>query len=65
MYGHPEEELKFKTGEMLAALHHDMHLPWLCGGDFNLLLTSEEKNRGKLSQAEIFREALVHVTLLI
>jgi hypothetical protein len=37
VYGEAQAEFKYKTWELLEALHveDDEHLPWLCAGDFN------------------------------
>lgn len=47
-YGHPEEDLKHETGELMKHLSREESLPWLCGGDFNLLLTAKEKKREEM-----------------
>ncbi|KAL2926785.1 hypothetical protein RDABS01_028375, partial [Bienertia sinuspersici] len=61
VYGYPEEGQKWKTGELLRNLKDDDNIPWLCGGDFNLMLSSEEKYGGddfSTIEADIFRDAL-------
>ena len=61
LYGFPEEENKHKTGVLLKALRNANNLPWLCGGDMNLMLWSQEKQGGdgfNYENAEMFREAL-------
>lgn len=40
VYGYPKEEKKKDTGHAHRALKKDMNTPWLCGGDFNLMLVS-------------------------
>ncbi|XP_048496581.1 uncharacterized protein LOC125495795 [Beta vulgaris subsp. vulgaris] len=61
IYGFPEEENKDKTGALMIALARATELPWLCGGDFNLLLTANEKKGGdgfNAREADIFRRAM-------
>lgn len=36
---------KSKTCQMLYDIAQDSMLPWLCGGEFNLILASHEKQR--------------------
>ena len=61
IYGFPEDENKYKTGALLEALARAMPLPWMCGGDFNLLLMASEKKGGdafNVQEAEILRNAM-------
>lgn len=61
VYGYPEDENKMKTYLLLNSLYHDTKIPWLCGGDFNLMLWSSEKKGGgdfNFDQAASFRDAL-------
>ncbi|KAL2928044.1 putative membrane protein YozB [Bienertia sinuspersici] len=62
LYGHPEEEKnKHKTGNLFKNLKEEDNTPWLVGGDFNLLLMSNEKKGGKgfkIQEANIFRDAM-------
>lgn len=46
IYGFPEEDNKVKTGVLLETLVMANNLPWICGGDFNLMLMAHEKKRG-------------------
>ena len=46
MYGHPEEERKAETWRLMRHLHACGTLPWLCLGDFNEILSSDEKRGG-------------------
>ena len=61
VYGWPEESNKYQTGNLLKALSNDSMGPWVCGGDFNVMLWSTEKRGGsvfKFEDAAMFREAL-------
>uniref|UniRef100_A0A803L1E6 Endonuclease/exonuclease/phosphatase domain-containing protein n=1 Tax=Chenopodium quinoa TaxID=63459 RepID=A0A803L1E6_CHEQI len=61
IYGHPEEENKHKTGRILENLYNNHSGPWICGGDLNLMLTSDEKKGGRefnLMEAEILRNVV-------
>uniref|UniRef100_A0A803LSW9 Endonuclease/exonuclease/phosphatase domain-containing protein n=1 Tax=Chenopodium quinoa TaxID=63459 RepID=A0A803LSW9_CHEQI len=60
IYGYPEEENKTKTGALLEKLAGIDDKPWVCGGDFNLMLMACEKQGGNsfnVSEAEISRHA--------
>lgn len=60
VYGHLETENKAKTGQLLKSLYYENELPWLCGGDFNLMMWSTEKQGGadfRFDEAVLFREA--------
>ena len=57
----PEDENKEKTGALMEALARATEVPWLCGGDFNLMLMASEKKGGSVfdvKEAEIFRRAI-------
>uniref|UniRef100_A0A803MV91 CCHC-type domain-containing protein n=1 Tax=Chenopodium quinoa TaxID=63459 RepID=A0A803MV91_CHEQI len=61
IYGSSKEENKFKTGLLLDNLHNNHSGPWICGGDFNLMLTSNEKKGGRefnIVEAEILRNVV-------
>lgn len=61
VYGFPEEENKYKTGLLMNDLAAAHNLPWLCGGDFNLMMMASEKLGGgdfKVQEAEILRSAV-------
>ena len=61
LYGFPEAENKVKTGLLMQNLYREEERPWLCGGDFNLMLWSTEKQGGRdfnFEEAEILRNAL-------
>uniref|UniRef100_A0A803M8Y9 Endonuclease/exonuclease/phosphatase domain-containing protein n=1 Tax=Chenopodium quinoa TaxID=63459 RepID=A0A803M8Y9_CHEQI len=66
VYGFPEEENKHKTGTLLENLGGSCDTPWVCGGDFNLMLISSEKQGGndfRLDEADIFRGAVASCEL--
>uniref|UniRef100_A0A803MKL3 Endonuclease/exonuclease/phosphatase domain-containing protein n=1 Tax=Chenopodium quinoa TaxID=63459 RepID=A0A803MKL3_CHEQI len=48
VYGHPEAENKHLTRLLIESLKRDSTTPWLCGGDFNLMLMSSEKMGGSV-----------------
>ena len=50
VYGHPEEERKAETWRLMRHLHACGTLPWLCLGDFNEILSSDEKRGGNPRQ---------------
>uniref|UniRef100_A0A803KPX1 Uncharacterized protein n=1 Tax=Chenopodium quinoa TaxID=63459 RepID=A0A803KPX1_CHEQI len=61
IYGHPEDENKYKTGLLLKGLWDNQGRPWLCGGDLNLMFQSSEKMGGwgfSSEEADILREAI-------
>ena len=43
IYGHSEEELKAETWRLMRHLHARASLHWVCLGDFNEILSSNEK----------------------
>lgn len=43
-YGYSEEQLKPETWRLMRHLYNRSTLPWLCVGDYNEILVSEEKN---------------------
>lgn len=66
IYGYPEDENKAKTCVLLNSLANVNRLPWLCGGDFNLMLWSSEKQGGgdfNFEHASLFQGALDHCEL--
>ena len=66
IYGFPEAENKKKTGELMKALRNDDGKPWVCGGDFNLMLWSTKKKRGndfRFEEAAILWEAMEYYSL--
>ena len=46
VYGHPEEQRKKETWALLRHLHSRASMPWICIGDFNEILSSDEKSGG-------------------
>ncbi|KAK3205548.1 hypothetical protein Dsin_019594 [Dipteronia sinensis] len=42
-YGHPEADQRHHGWTLLRRLHSMAHFPWLCVGDFNEILSAEEK----------------------
>ena len=61
VYGYQEEEQKFKTGLLFDQLCKDPNEPWLCGGDFNMMMMSHEKQGGnefRVNEAEILRKVV-------
>ena len=45
-YGNPESHGRKESWEELKVLHRKFNLPWLCYGDFNEILSGEEKLGG-------------------
>ena len=48
IYGAPKTQLRSVTWELIRSFHRRRTFPWLCGGDFNEILKSHEKNGGRL-----------------
>lgn len=42
-YGFSEEGQKWKTWKLLELIARGCDLPWLCAGDFNEIMSDEEK----------------------
>ena len=66
-YGRPEEHRNHESWEYLMHLHSRDTLPWLCMGDFNEILSSNEKqgrHPHSLRCMEDFRSALLHCGLI-
>ena len=60
-YGHPQAHLRQFSWDLLAFLRDQYQLPWICFGDFNEILSMEEKLGGLLrpqSQMEKFRNVV-------
>ena len=49
-YGYPEESHKHESWILLRHLHSRMSMPWVCIGDYNELLSSDEK-QGRIEKA--------------
>ena len=47
-YGHPETHRRRESWRFLNTLNNQFRLPWLCFGDFNEILSQEEKSGGAL-----------------
>ena len=45
-YGHPETHLRKESWKFLDTLNNQYDLPWFCLGDFNEILSREEKQGG-------------------
>ncbi|KAH9735301.1 polyubiquitin 3 [Citrus sinensis] len=66
IYGHPEAVQKRNTWKLLKRLADLSSLPWLCFGDFNEVLNTNEKiggNERNVSMLTDFREALTECDL--
>ena len=66
-YGWPEEQRKQESWRLLKHLRSRSLAPWFCCGDFNEILSSEEKQGGlpkPLKQMQVFRETLLHFELV-
>ena len=67
IYGHPEEERKSETWRLMRHLHARASLPCVCLGDFNEILSFDEKNGGNLRPMGAmmkFRQTLLHCGLV-
>ena len=49
-YGDPETSKRYKSWELLRQLKQAYRLPWLCAGDFNEIISMDEKIRGTVRQ---------------
>ena len=47
-YGYPETHRRYDSWRLLAFLHSQFQLPWLCLGDFNEILSMDEKAGGSI-----------------
>ena len=45
-YGNPETHCRKESWELLRSLNQKYQLPWLCFGDFNEIVSAEEKYGG-------------------
>ena len=66
-YGRPKEHRKHESWKYLRHLHSRDSLPWICIGDYNEILSSDEK-QGRISRSlwcmEEFRSALLYCCLI-
>ncbi|XP_075670433.1 uncharacterized protein LOC142640244 [Castanea sativa] len=66
-YGQPEESRRHETWRLLRHLHSRYSMPWICIGDYNEILSSEEK-QGRLPKShalmQAFQTALFHCNLI-
>lgn len=61
-YGHPETSKRNETWSLLKGLNKQVDLPWICMGDFNEILSDEDKRGGAMRperQLTAFRETVV------
>lgn len=59
LYGKPKTFKRIKSWNLLQSLNHKFQTPWLCVGDFNELIRSDEKlggNRRSHTQMQLFKE---------
>ena len=47
IYRHPEKLKRIKTWNLMRLLHQQVTLPWICIGDFNEILSANEKQGGE------------------
>ena len=60
-YGLPKKKARRHAWELLKCLHTNPDVPWICGSDFNEVLSSSETDDGgerSLSDMLLFRETL-------
>lgn len=60
-YGQPETHRRYESWHLLAFLNNQLHLPWLCLGDFNEILSNSEKQGGAIrsqQQMDGFRKVV-------
>lgn len=66
-YGQQKENCRHETWNMLWHLHSQYSMPWVCIGDYNEILSSEER-QGRLPKAhalmQAFRSALLHCNFI-
>jgi hypothetical protein len=66
IYGHPEEHNKKKTWQLVKHLSSEVSNLWLCFGDFNDILSAEEKQGGLVrtqGQLEVGRQVVLESRL--
>ena len=67
LYGHPDDQCKHETWSLLRHLKNRATLPWVCMGDSNEILSSNEKNGhlpNPLGLMQNFRNALLNCGLV-
>ena len=65
-YRWPEEQRKHESWQLLKHLHTRISAPWICVGDYNEILSSNEKQGGvpkPLNHMEAFRATLLNCGL--
>ena len=65
-YRWPEEQIKHESWQLLKHLHTRISAPWICVGDYNEILSSDEKQGGvpkPLNHMEAFWATLLHCGL--
>lgn len=65
-YGFPEQHSRHRSWELLRTLCAQSVLPWVVGGDFNEILSNEEKSGGlprAVGLMDAFREGLIDCDL--
>ncbi|XP_065623699.1 uncharacterized protein LOC136065014 [Quercus suber] len=65
-YGHPDTAQRKASWKLLEELGSRFHLPWLCLGDFNEILSNSEKQGGAIrsqQQMDGFRNAINNCNL--
>lgn len=61
VYGHPEHSKREEVWLNFKALKAIAHHNWLCIGDFNQILTADEKlsfNQGKIVRVDTFQQTI-------
>lgn len=56
LYGHPKASAKVHTWMLIRRLANLFPAPWLCGGDFNQILSPHEKHKGSEKSSEAMWE---------
>lgn len=60
-YGEPDTHRRIESWDLLRNLNRKFNISWLCAGDFNELIRSDEKlggNRRSHGQMQLFRGAI-------
>lgn len=56
IYGYPEDDQKWRTWELIRHMADGNSMAWLCVGDFNEILSDEEKLGGKFRRDDRMRD---------